>query len=76
MSVNLSAAQLLENRQVHRAVLDNGLVVLAVENSAADIISARIFVRAGGRYEPPEQAGLSHLLTSVLTKGTGNLSSL
>jgi len=76
MSVNLSAAQLLENRQVHRAVLDNGLVVLAVENSAADIISARIFVRAGGRYEPSEQAGLSHLLTSVLTKGTGHLSSL
>lgn len=76
MSVNLSAAQLLENRQVHRAVLDNGLVVLAVENSAADIISARIFVRAGGRYEPLEQAGLSHLLTSVLTKGTGTLSSL
>lgn len=76
MSVNSSAAQLLENRQVHRAVLDNGMVVLAVENPAADIVSARIFIRAGGRYEPSEQAGLSHLLTSVLTKGTGNLSSL
>jgi predicted Zn-dependent peptidase len=59
-----------------RKVLDNGMVVLAWENPAADIIAARIFVRAGSRWETHEQAGLSHLLASVLTKGTGQLSSL
>jgi predicted Zn-dependent peptidase len=65
----------MQNRTVHRAVLNNGMVVLAVENPAADIVAARLFVRAGGRYEPPDQAGLSHLLSAVMTKGTDRLSS-
>lgn len=69
-----SSTASLANRNVHRTVLPNGMVVLAVENPAADIISARIFVRAGGRYEQLEQAGISHLLTAVLTKGTTHLS--
>jgi predicted Zn-dependent peptidase len=75
MPVDVSVAHLLENRTVHRAVLANGMVVLAVENPAADIVAARIFIKAGGRYEAPEQAGLSHLLSAVLTKGTDRLSS-
>lgn len=61
---------------IHRTVLDNGMVVIAVENPAADIISGRIFVRAGGRWERRDQAGLSYLLSAVLTKGTDKLSSL
>lgn len=75
MSIQKTIAQVLNNRTVHRAKLDNGMVVLAVENSAADIVAARILVRAGGRYEPLHQAGLSHLWAAVLTKGTENLSS-
>ncbi len=54
----------------HRTVLENGLVVLAVENPAADIVAARIFLRAGSLWEAGEQAGLSHLVATVLTKGT------
>lgn len=61
---------------LHRTVLDNGLVVLVTENPVADIISARIFVRAGSAFETPEQAGLFSLLMSLLTKGTQRLSSL
>jgi zinc protease len=75
MPVNLNVAQTLQNRNVHRAVLANGLVVLMVENPAADIVAARIFTRVGSRYEQPEQAGISHLLSAVLTKGTERLSS-
>lgn len=75
MPVNHSVAHLLQNRTVHRAVLENGMVVLAVENPAADIVSGRLFIRAGGRYEAPEQAGVSHLMASVITKGTDRLSS-
>ncbi|HEY9807082.1 MAG TPA: pitrilysin family protein, partial [Candidatus Obscuribacterales bacterium] len=71
-----SVTPFLQNRQVHRTVLENGIVVLAVENPAADIIAARIFIRAGSIWERPEQAGLSHLVASVLTKGTDQLSSL
>ncbi|OLP16908.1 peptidase M16 [Leptolyngbya sp. 'hensonii'] len=52
------------------------MVVLAVENSAADIISARIFIRTGTLWESPQEAGISHLFASVLTKGTEQFSSL
>ncbi|MBE9177194.1 insulinase family protein [Oculatella sp. LEGE 06141] len=74
MSVNSTVAYLLQNLNVHRIVLDNGLVILATENPAADIVSARLFTRAGSRYESAEQAGISHLLSAVLTKGTHHLS--
>lgn len=59
-----------------RTVLDNGIVLLTWDNPAADIIAARIFIRAGSRWEKADQAGLSHLLSAVITKGTGTLSSL
>ncbi|MBD2092351.1 insulinase family protein [Microcoleus sp. FACHB-1515] len=74
MPLRSSAAHLLANRTIHRAVLDNGLTILAVENPAADIVAARIFIKAGGRYELPQQAGVSHLLAAVLPKGTDRLS--
>jgi len=61
---------------IHRKVLDNGIVVIAVENSAADIIASRIFFRVGSQCEPLEQIGLSHLLSAVVTKGTEQLSSI
>lgn len=63
-------------KTIHRTVLDNGMVVIAVENPAADIIAARIFINAGSSWESPTQAGLSHLLSAVLTKGTEGRSSL
>ncbi|MBW4471627.1 MAG: insulinase family protein [Stenomitos rutilans HA7619-LM2] len=59
-----------------RAVLSNGIVVLVWENPSADIIATRIFIRAGSQWETPQTAGLSHLLASVLTKGTEQRSSL
>lgn len=75
MPIQQTIPHTLQNRTIHRAVLNNSMVVLAVENPAADIIAARLYVRAGGRYEPLEQAGLSHLLSAVITKGTDRLSS-
>ncbi len=60
---------------VQRRLLKNGMVAIAVENAAADIVAARIFVRAGSRCEPLAMAGLSHILAAVLTKGTEQLSS-
>jgi zinc protease len=54
----------------HRNTLENGLVVLVTENPTADIVAARLFIDAGSRYEQPHQAGLSHLVASLLTKGT------
>jgi len=57
-----------------RIVLDNGLVVLVVENPVADIVAGRMFLRSGSLREVPEQAGLTHLLAAVLTKGTAQRS--
>ncbi|HEY9663780.1 MAG TPA: pitrilysin family protein, partial [Allocoleopsis sp.] len=75
MPITQAILHTLQNRTVHRAVLDNGMVVLVVDNPAADIVAGRIFIRAGSRYEPPSQSGLSHLWAAVLTKGTERLSS-
>lgn len=71
MNLTLSSRQ-----QTHRSVLPNGIVVLATENPAADIISTRMFLRAGSRLNPIAKAGLANLAASVMTKGTVNFSSL
>lgn len=65
-----------QNRTTHRHILDNGITLLLTENFAADIISTRLFVQTGSRWQAPHQAGLCHLLAAVMTKGTANLSSL
>ncbi|MEG4964368.1 hypothetical protein QUA73_29670, partial [Microcoleus sp. K4-C2] len=52
----VNSQQLTKNsmkNEIQRTVLDNGIVVLAAENPAADIIAARIFLRAGSRYVQP-----------------------
>lgn len=55
----------------HRTQLDNGITLIITENPAADLIATRMFFpRAGGRWETQTQAGLFHLLASVITKGT------
>jgi zinc protease len=71
-----SSLVLTRNRQVHRTQLANGILLLVTENPAADIVSARMFLRAGSRWDKPHQAGLSNLVASVLTKGSQKYSSL
>lgn len=76
--MNKSISQIQSERKVQsavsarcqRTVLDNGMVVLVVENPVADIVAARVFIRAGSIQEAPEHAGVSHLVSAVLTKGT------
>jgi zinc protease len=65
----------LSSSPIHRIVLNNGIVVLVAENPVADIVAARMFVRAGSCYETREKAGLAHLLSAVMTKGCDGLSS-
>lgn len=69
-------ASLLHAPRLHRAVLANGLTVLALENPVADIISARLFIRAGSAFETPATAGLVSFLMGLITKGTETLSSM
>lgn len=61
---------------LHHTVLGNGLTVLVIENPVADIVSARLLIKAGTGREGRSQAGLFSLLSSLLTKGTRHLSSM
>ena len=62
---------------LHRLVLGNGITLIIVENQAADIVSGRFFLKdAGTIAETPERAGLAHLVSAVITKGTTRLSAL
>lgn len=63
-------------QNIIRTQLSNGLTVLVVSNPVADIVSARIFIRAGQSRETAEQAGLFNLLTALLTRGTQHRTSL
>jgi predicted Zn-dependent peptidase len=74
--VNYSVSDFPTLPAVHRTQLSNGVVVLVTENPTADIVAARLFLRAGSCLELPHHAGLAHLLSSVLTKGTDRYSSL
>jgi zinc protease len=64
------------NPQIHRSQLANGVTILTIVNPSADIVSGRLFFPAGSRWENSNQSGLAQLLTSVLTKGTTQLSAL
>jgi len=51
-------------------VLGNGLKVAAYPMNHMESIALGIWIRAGGRYETPENSGISHLLEHLLFKGT------
>src|SRR5215467_6837035 len=62
--------------QVHEHLLENGLKVLLVENPSIPTISINASVLAGARYDPPEKAGLSLMVSRLLDEGTENRTSL
>lgn len=52
-----------------RTVLSNGLRVLTAEMPHTRSATVSVYVGAGSRYEPDEEAGLSHFLEHMLFKG-------
>jgi zinc protease len=65
------------NQQLHRVILPNGIILLIVENQAADLVAGRFFFsNTGSIVEGTTQTGISNLVSSVITKGTRNLSAL
>ena len=48
----------------------NGLTLLVRENPAAPVVAVSLQVKMGGRWERPEDAGISNLLQHVVVKGT------
>lgn len=62
------------HHQLHRKTLSNGIVAIAVNNPSTDIMAARMFFRAGSRYDAIP--GTGHLMATVMTKGTSRQSSM
>ena len=50
--------------------LPNGLRVVVVMHHEQPAVSARLLIRAGTAYDPPEKAGLAALAASLLDQGT------
>ncbi len=55
---------------IHRTVLDNGLVVLVKETHTAPVATCWIWYRVGGRNEAPGLTGISHWTEHMMFKGT------
>jgi hypothetical protein len=56
--------------ELQRSVLPNWLRVLGVENRSLHSFVCSVYVRVGPRFEPPEQAGLSHFLEHMMLQGS------
>lgn len=55
--------------EAERVVLDNGLVVLFMENHELPLVSVSAMIRTGSRWDPPDKIGLAELTGSVLRSG-------
>jgi zinc protease len=53
-----------------REVLPNGVVLIAQEHRAADVVALQLWMKVGGRDEKQDELGLSHYLEHMLFKGT------
>lgn len=57
-----------------KAVLDNGIKVVASPMAAMRSVALGIWIKVGGRYESSELKGISHYLEHLLFKGSRNYS--
>jgi zinc protease len=60
----------------HRAVLNNGLVVVTSEQKALPMVTLSLLIEAGSRFEPAGREGLANLAAELLTYGTKNRTAL
>ena len=54
----------------HTATLPSGLGLVLKPMPHAQSVAVGVWARAGGRYEPPAVAGISHFVEHLLFKGT------
>ncbi|MGQ9838098.1 MAG: M16 family metallopeptidase [Cyanobacteriota bacterium] len=65
-----SPLSITQRGPLQRIVLTNGATLLLGQNPTIDILAAHCFFCGGSRVEQPEQAGVTSLMATVLTKGT------
>ncbi len=57
---------------IKKQTLDNGLRLVAVEMPHLHSAELAVYIKVGGRNDPPERAGLSHFLEHMLFRGTAD----
>jgi zinc protease len=57
-----------------RAVLDNGVVLLAKQTTTTPAVSINLAIRAGSACDPPDAPGTTWLLSRVIDRGTAKRS--
>lgn len=62
--------------RVTRTMLPNGVRVLVRENPAASVVAVSLLVRAGARFESPDDAGITNFLHRVMVRGTTSRSTI
>jgi zinc protease len=50
--------------------LENGLVVVAIENHELPTVTMRLVIRSGSAFDPPARAGLANFTADILRTGT------
>ena len=71
-----AATALAADPRVTASVLPNGLRVIVRDNPSAGVVAAALFVRAGSRFETPEDAGITNFLQRVMVRGTAHHSAV
>ena len=69
-TVSEHAAMALGPDTITRRVLDNGLTVLAFPKRNTPALVARLSIKGGAMYDPPEKAGLAAFATKAMRRGT------
>jgi len=70
MNWPLSGWGKMNNTDVTRTVLDNGMIVLIQERHSAPVVAINTWVNTGYFNEPDSLTGISHLLEHMFFKGT------
>jgi zinc protease len=55
--------------QPERVVLDNGMVVMLLEDHELPLVEATVLIRGGSRLDPADKVGLAHLGAGVMRTG-------
>jgi zinc protease len=69
-SFALAAANEVKLPPITEDTLDNGLIVVAVENHELPTVTMKMVVRAGSAYDPADKAGLANFTAGLLRQGT------
>jgi zinc protease len=56
--------------RIERDTLDNGLVILTVEEHKIPVVEMKAYVRAGSVFDPKGKEGLASLVSQMLIRGT------